>query len=106
MKVDKLTDNNFHAWKLKNELLLAFQELDDVIEDDMPESDDLNFNAWRGRDKKAQVCIGLTLSDSMLENVRECKSAKEMWKTTCDVFEKHTFLSKFAGLRRFLLLNA
>ena len=50
--------------------MLAFRDLDEVIEDNMAESDDPQFNAWRRKDRRAQACIGLTLSDPMLENVR------------------------------------
>ena len=54
-----------------------------MIEDDMPDEEDSQFASWCRRDKKAQACIGLSLSDSMLENVRECATAKE-----CRIFQK------------------
>ena len=97
----KLNDSNFHAWKQKIQLLLASKDLDEIIEDDEPDLNELEFKTWQRKDKKAQACIGLTLSDSMLENVRECETAKEMWETICDVFEKHTLLNKLAARRRF-----
>ena len=67
----------------------------------MPDEEGSQFATWRRRNKNAQACIGLTLSDSMLKNVRECSTAKELWKTICYVFEKHNLLNKFAARRRF-----
>ena len=101
MKVDKLKDDKFHSWKHKIELLLAFRDLDYIIEDDILESNDPNLNAWRHKDKKAKASIGLTLSDSILVNLCERKSAKDLWKTLRDVFEKQFALNKLSVRRRF-----
>ncbi|NEO95121.1 MAG: hypothetical protein F6K56_34975, partial [Moorea sp. SIO3G5] len=38
---------------------------------------------WKKKDAKAQALIGLTLSDELLENVREVSTAKEMWQAIC-----------------------
>ena len=102
LKVDKLNDSNYHAWKQKIQLLLALRDVDDVLDGSVPdEKNSESYKAWARRDKKAQACIGLTLSDSMLENVRDCKTASEMWKSILDVFEKHTLLNKLAARRQF-----
>ena len=45
--------------------------------------------------------IGLTLTDSFLESVHEATTAKQMWKTITDVFEKHSLLNKLGARRRF-----
>jgi hypothetical protein len=47
------------------------------------------------------ACIELTLSDALLENVREASSAKEMWTSIMNVFERHTLLNKFSDRRNF-----
>ena len=102
IRVEKLNEHNFHAWKQKIQLLLAFKELDELIEDDPPrDTTSAEHAAWRRRDKKAQACIGFTLTDSFLENVREATAAKQMWKAITDVFEKHALLNKLAARRRF-----
>ncbi len=49
----------------------------------------------------AQAIIGLTLSDDILENLREVKTAKEMWQAIKNVFERHTLLNKFAARHKF-----
>ena len=98
-KIEKLNATNFHAWKQKIFHLLVLKDLEEYIEADPPVGTDLA--AWRKKDIKAQAIIGLTLSDDLLENVREVQSTKEMWKKICDVFQRHTLLNKLAARRKF-----
>ena len=69
-KIEKLSENNFHAWKQKIKHLLALKDLSEFIEESSP-SDDTDSATWKRKDRKAQAIIGLTLSDDILENVRE-----------------------------------
>ena len=100
-KIDKLNKNNFHAWKQKIKHLLALKDLLDFIDEDPPASAGTELVAWQKKDIKAQAIIGLTLSDELLENVREVTSTKEMWQKIRDVFERHTLLNKLAARRKF-----
>lgn len=45
--------------------------------------------------------MGLFLSDALLENVRELSSAKEMWTSIINVFERRTLLNKLSARRSF-----
>ena len=54
MKVEKLKDNSFQAWKQKIQLLLAFKDLDELIEDDMNNGEDKQFVSWSRRDKRVK----------------------------------------------------
>lgn len=101
LKVEKLNDSNFYASKQDMQLLLAWKELDDHIEDDVPPRHDDDHSTWRRKDKKAMACIGLTLSDALLQNVREVSTAKEIWNAILNVFERHTLLNKLAARRKF-----
>lgn len=98
-KIDKLKADNYHAWKQKIKHLLALKDLSEFLEDDPPVGDLLA--AWKKKDMKAQAVVGLTLPDELLENVREVKTAKEMWQSICDVFERHTLLNKLSARRKF-----
>ena len=91
-KIEKLNASNFHAWKQKIFHLLVLKDLEEYIDADPPTG--ANLAAWRKKDIKAQAIIGLTLSDDLLENVREVQTTKEMWKKICDVFQRHTLLNK------------
>jgi hypothetical protein len=46
-KVDKLNDNNYHTWKQKIELLLAFRDLDDVVFEAPPADMESNLEVAR-----------------------------------------------------------
>ena len=101
-KIDKLESNKYHAWKQKIKHLLALKDLDEFIDCNVePQS----TAEWKRKDIKAQAIIGLTLSDEMLESVREVSSTKEMWQKICDIFEKHTLLNKLSARRKFIPLR-
>ncbi len=99
-KIEKLSDSNYHAWKQKILHLLALKDLEDLIEDDPP-ADAADLPTWAKRDKKAQAVIGLSLSDHLLENVRDVASAKQMWTAIRNVFERHTLLNNRSARRTF-----
>lgn len=63
IKVEKITDTNYHTWKKKIQLLLAYRELLDYIHKDPPSEDDDQdkYMEWVKNDAKAQAIIGLTL---------------------------------------------
>ena len=103
-RIEKLNDSNFHAWKQKIVLLLALKDLDDLIEDDPP-TDKTELTRWLKNDRKARAVIGLSLSDEHLEHVRDVESAKEMWQTIMNVFERHTLLNKLSARRKFYTVS-
>jgi len=100
-RIEKLSDDNFHAWKQKIVLLLSLRDLDHYIEDDPPRDDSTDILTWTRGDRKARAVIGLSLSDEHLGHVRDVETAKEMWTAIMNVFERHTLLNKLAARRRF-----
>ncbi len=46
IKLEKLNNTNFHAWKQKIQLVLSLRELDDFIDDDPPAMDADNYREW------------------------------------------------------------
>ncbi len=102
--LDKLNHSNYHFWKIHIEHVLALKDLDDFLVDDPPRNEHANpteILQWKRKDKKAQAIIGLTLSDDLLQNTREVKTAKEMWEAIKNVFERQTLLNKLAARRKF-----
>jgi len=99
-KIAKLTFDNYYAWKQKIELLLALKDLDDRLTDPKPKDEAL-VPAWLKKDKKAKALIGLTLSDEILESVRDVDSSASMWSTIKNIFERHTLLNKLTVRRKF-----
>lgn len=91
-KIEKLSESNFHVWKQKVELILAFRELDDHIGDSASASprEDPQYETWVRSDAKARAVNGLTLSDEHLEHVRDCETAASMWSTITALFQRKT----------------
>ncbi len=61
IKVDKLNNSNFHAWKQKIQLVLSLRELDDYSQDDPPIDDAEVYREWCKCDRKAMAVIGIIL---------------------------------------------
>lgn len=98
----KLTENNFHVSKQKIELILTFREVDHVTSERNPHIDGTDYyKKWLQKDKLARAIIVLSLSDDMLEHVREISSSKEMWDSILNVFQRHTLLNKLRARRGF-----
>lgn len=101
LKIEKLSDDNFHIWKQKVEFVLAFRELDDVVTDATPPVDEDRKHEWKKRDAKAKAIIGLTLSDDHLDHVRGLATAADMWDALVNVFQRRTLLNKLNARRNF-----
>eukprot|EP00171_Calliarthron_tuberculosum_P000924 IDg924t1 len=100
-KIPKLRNDNFHSWKYRVELVLSIRDIIQYIQDDPPLPDSDEYRTWAKGDVKARATIGITLNDEHMEQVLHCKSARDMWQTLCDIFEKHTLLNKLAARRNF-----
>ena len=99
--IEKLQEDNFHTWKTKINFVLTIKDLDEVLEQNKPDENDRGYNIWKSNDKKARAIIGLSLSDTILQQVQHAESAKLMFKAICDIFEKHTLLNKLNARRKF-----
>jgi hypothetical protein len=107
-RFDKLNDKNYHTWKQKIELLLAFRDFDEVVFGDPPPdmaTDEEVAYAFKRLDAKAKAVIGLTLSDEHLEHVRDAQTAADMWKCLMNVFQRCSLLNKLAMRRRFYAVS-
>lgn len=93
IRIDRLNHGNYHAWKIRLQQLLILKGLEDFMIDDPP-SDPKELATWKKKDGKAQDTVGLTLSDEILENVRDVKCAKDIRNCIKNVFERHTLLNK------------
>lgn len=99
-KIDKLDNSNYHFWKIRIQHILALKDLENFLEENPP-SDSAKIAALTKKDKKAQAIIGLTLSNDLLENVRDVNTTKDMWLAIKNVFERHTLLNKLSARRKF-----
>lgn len=102
VKIEKLDESNFHIWKQKIDLILAYREVDHVVSETNPHVDGSpEHSKWKQSDKVARAVIGLSLSDEMLNHVRGVTTAKDMLESIVNVFQRHTLLNKLRARREF-----
>lgn len=64
LRIEKLTDDSYHIWKQKFELVLACREVDIAIfEDSLFQRGSFEYTKWIQCGKMARVIIGLSLSN-------------------------------------------
>ena len=104
MKIEMLNNSNYHRWKIRIEHVLILKDLENFLYDDQPSYDtstDAQIALRKKKDKKAQAIIGLSLSNELLENMRDATFTKDMWISIKNVFERYTLLSKLSARKKF-----
>src|SRR4051812_30130034 len=101
--IEKLNPGNYQTWKLKIELILTREDTWDVVTGDKPsptkkekekegESSKTDaFAVWRKKDKNARATILLSVNDSELTHVRDCKTSAEIWQKLIEIYEPKGF---------------
>lgn len=77
-KVEKLSDDNFQAWKQEMTLILSYKSLSNHLVDDSEASSKVDAAVWIEKDQQAMALIGLCLSDEHLAHVQGLPTAKLM----------------------------
>jgi len=103
IKIDKLTETNFHELRQRIKMVLALRDLDDMLgKDGKPtDAEDRELALWTRRDTTASAIIGLTLGSEQLEHVSGCKTTAEMWSTLQGVFQRKSLMNKKKARREF-----
>ena len=104
-KIDKLDNSNYHFWKIRIEHLVILKDLEIFLNDDPPGSETSTADQialWRKKENKAQAIVGLSLSNELLENVRDANCTKDMWISIKNVFERHELLNKLSARKKVL----
>lgn len=84
---EKLTDSNYHVWKQKIELVLAFRERSDHLENRSGPSNNADLSIWTKNNAKAKAIIGNSLSAEYLKQVRDVQTAYDMWVAIQNIFK-------------------
>ena len=95
IKIEKLNNTNYFAWKYKIKLLLINLDLWEVISEEAP-STASRFRDWRKKDNKARSVIGLNVDGSQLVHIRDKTSATETWNALKTIHEKHTLTNRIS----------
>lgn len=97
--ITKLNGENYFLWKFKLKLLLIEKGVWSVIDEVRP---DPITTEWIRNDQKAQTTIGLNIDDLQIHHIRDCNSAKEIWDTLKEVYEKDTPSNRIYILRQIM----
>lgn len=76
-------------------------DLDESIKTAAPPVDNTKFARWSRYGRKSMVIIGLSLSDEILYQVRDCNTSREMRRCIQNVTKRHTLLNHLAARRIF-----
>src|SRR3954466_6498050 len=101
---EKLNGTNYYQWKFRVQLILMREKLWDHVDAKFKapssKSDDTADNAkWRADSQAAFATLCLTISDAQMRNVRNCKTAAEVWKRLEDIHESKS-IARQMHLRR------
>jgi len=68
IKIDTLTETNFHEWRQRIKMVLALRDLDDKLDEDgkLADAEDRELASWKRRNTKAIAIIGLTHESEQL----------------------------------------
>jgi len=71
IKIDELTEKNFHEWRQRIIIVLALRDLDDMLDEDGKPADaeTRELAMWKRQDTEASAIIGLTLGSEQLEHL-------------------------------------
>jgi hypothetical protein len=117
--IEKLHSTNYQTWKLKIELILTREDTWDIVTGDEPPPSDKGkekegsesskktdtFAAWQKKDRNARATILLSVNDSELTHVRDCKTSSEIWQKLVEIYEPKGFARKRYLRRQFCLLQ-
>jgi len=101
IKIDKLTETNFHEWRQRVNIILALRDLDDILDKDGKPADaeSRDLAVWKRRDTKTSAIIKLILGSEQLEHVSGSKTTAEMWFTLQGVFQRKSLMNKMKARR-------
>lgn len=100
VKIDSLSDSNFHTWKQKIILIIPFLILINI-------SKEMLQGLMMTPGKHGSKVLGKlewfwpSLSDEHLKHLSDASTTKEIWNDKLNVFERCTLLNKLAAQQRF-----
>lgn len=97
--ITKLNGENYFTWKYKLKLLLIEKGVWSSIAGEKPSPVTAE---WTRNDEKAQSAIGLNVDDMQIHLIRECISAKDVWNTLKDFYEKDTPSNRLHIVRKIM----
>jgi hypothetical protein len=99
MSIQKFDGTNFNFWKEQmQDYLIVHGYIDPIEHDTAPAT--YKPDVWTKQDRAARATIRMHLSESVYYTVQSCTTAKELWKTLSDTYEKNVAATKIYLIRR------
>jgi hypothetical protein len=99
MSIWKFDGTNFNFWKEQmQEYLIVCAQIDPLEHDLAPTT--YKPEVWTKMDSVLRATIRMHLSESVYYTVQACTTAKELWKTLSDTYEKKVAATKIYLIRR------
>jgi gag-polypeptide of LTR copia-type len=99
--IEKLHSGNYHTWKLRARMLLVKEGLWPIVSGirkipTVGKSSEASGDVakWADDDQNALATIMLSISDSMLTHVYDCKTSSEAWTKLAEIHEPKGFASQ------------
>lgn len=102
--IEKLNGSNWQTWNIRMEMLLARDDLWDVVKNEIPVEKD-RTTAWKTSDRKAKATIILLLEDSQLPLVRNLVFAHEVYLALKNFHQKTTRSIRVSLLKKLCAMN-
>jgi hypothetical protein len=93
MEIEKFNGKSFELWKLKMEYLLVDRD-QWIVVDPGTAPTRTSTDDWKKLDRKAKSTIRLCLSDSVLLNVSEEATAKDLWDKLGKLYQSKSLVNK------------
>jgi hypothetical protein len=93
MEIEKFNGKSFELWKLKMEDLLVDRD-QWIVVDPGTAPTGTSADDWKKMDRKAKSTIRLCLSDSVLLNVLEEATAKDLWEKLGKLYQSKSLVNK------------
>jgi hypothetical protein len=93
MEIEKFNGQSFELWKLKMEDLLV-DRYQWIMVDLSTSPTGTSIDDWKKFDRKAKSTIRLCLSDSVLLNVSEEDTAKDLWEKLGKLYQSKSLVNK------------
>lgn len=103
-QIEKFDGSNYHAWKYQIMQSFITLDVEDIVygEEKKPEGQDLEkLKKWRQSNSTAILTMTTSMTLTIVNMVRGCETANEMWEKLESLYEGRTRADKVAILDKF-----
>ena len=85
--VEKLTGENFGDWKFQMSVNFRAKKMLGIVDGSITQEGSDDPDEWEDRDVVCQSMILSALDTKLMRRLRTCRTANQMWRRLCTVYE-------------------